>query len=71
MGQTDLSTPDAVFATEVAVTSQNTGLRIGMNARLNYILDRAEQIREDVSREYAARGKDQRRKTKKQEHETR
>ena len=35
------------------------------------ILDRAEQIREDVTREYAARGKDQRRKTKKQEHETR
>ncbi|MDO5439827.1 MAG: relaxase/mobilization nuclease domain-containing protein [Erysipelotrichaceae bacterium] len=35
------------------------------------ILDRAEQIREDVTREYAAREKDQRQKTKHREQETR
>lgn len=37
MGQTD-TTGDAVFAAEVEVTSQNTGLRIGMEAQLDYIV---------------------------------
>ena len=37
-GETDTTT-DAVFATDVAVVSQNTGLRIGMSVRLNYIVE--------------------------------
>ena len=37
MGQTD-TTGEAVFAAEVAVTTENSGLRIGMEANLDYIL---------------------------------
>ena len=37
MGKTD-TTGEAVFAAEVAVTEAKTGLRIGMEARLDYIL---------------------------------
>lgn len=43
MGQTD-TTGDAVFAAEVAVTSQNTGLRIGMEAQLDYIVARESHV---------------------------
>lgn len=37
MGQTD-TTGEALFAAEVAVTGKDTGLRIGMEARLDYII---------------------------------
>lgn len=43
MGQTD-TTGDAVFAAEVAVTSENTGLRIGMEAQLDYIVARESHV---------------------------
>ena len=36
-GETD-TTGDVLFATEVAVLSKDTGLRIGMSVRLNYII---------------------------------
>lgn len=38
LGQTDLSTGDSVFEAEVQVTSKDTGLRIGMEAQLDYIV---------------------------------
>ena len=37
MGETD-TTSDVLFATEVEVLSKDTGLRIGMSVRLNYII---------------------------------
>ena len=40
----DTDSTNEVFETEVAVTSQDTGLRIGMSVRLNYILDSAEGV---------------------------
>lgn len=40
MGETD-TTGDVAFATDVDVTSQDTGLKIGMSVRLNFILDEA------------------------------
>ena len=43
MGQTDI-TGEAVFAAEVAVTSKDTGLRIGMEAQLDYILDEQSHV---------------------------
>ena len=42
-GTTDLS-GDAVFETEVAVSGQDTGLRIGMEAQLDFILAQAENV---------------------------
>ena len=39
-GETDTS-GDISFATDVAVTSQDTGLRIGMSVELNFVLDEA------------------------------
>ena len=38
------TTGEIVFATEVGVVSRNTGLRIGMNVRLNFIAERKEQV---------------------------
>ena len=43
MGQTDI-TGEAVFAAEVAVTSKDIGLRIGMEAQLDYILDEQSHV---------------------------
>lgn len=43
MGQTDV-TGEAVFAAEVEVTSKDTGLRIGMEAQLDYILAEASHV---------------------------
>jgi len=43
MGQTD-TTGEAVFAAEVAVTSKDTGLRIGMEAQLDYILEEQSHV---------------------------
>lgn len=43
LGETD-PLSDVLFATEVAVLSQNTGLRIGMSVRLNYIVERQENV---------------------------
>ncbi len=42
-GQTDTNS-EAVFAAEVAVTDRNTGLRIGMEAQLNYIIRRENHV---------------------------
>lgn len=41
-GKTD--TANEAFDTEVAVTSQDTGLRIGMSVRLNYIVDEEKDV---------------------------
>ena len=43
MGQTETS-GDVLFATEVAVLSPQTDLRIGMSVRLNYIIDEAQNV---------------------------
>lgn len=43
MGVTD-PTGEAVFAAEVAVNEQNTGLRIGMEAQLDYIIEREADV---------------------------
>lgn len=42
-GTTDTS-GDIAFATDVAVTSQDTRLKIGMSVRLNFILDEAKDV---------------------------
>jgi len=39
LGQTDTASSDVLFDTKVAVTSPGTGLRIGMSARLTFVLD--------------------------------
>ena len=43
LGQSD-TTGEAVFAAEVAITAQDTGLRIGMEAQLDYIVEQAENV---------------------------
>lgn len=43
LGQTDTSS-DVLFATEVAVLSKDTGLRIGMSVRLNYIVEQQANV---------------------------
>ena len=43
MGQSDM-TGDAVFAAEVEITSRDTGLRIGMEAQLDYIIAEEEHV---------------------------
>ncbi|MDR0219982.1 MAG: HlyD family efflux transporter periplasmic adaptor subunit [Lachnospiraceae bacterium] len=42
-GDTDRS-GDALFATKIKVTSKETGLRIGMSVRINYIVERQEEV---------------------------
>lgn len=42
-GTTDTS-GDIAFATDVAVISQDTGLKIGMSVRLNFVLDEAKDV---------------------------
>ena len=42
-GQTDTAS-DVLFATEVAVLSKDTGLRIGMSVRLSYIVERQANV---------------------------
>ena len=42
-GTTD-TTGEAVFASEVLVTEKNTGLRIGMEAQLDYIIEEANHV---------------------------
>ena len=43
LGQSDM-TGDAVFAAEVEITSRDTGLRIGMEAQLDYILAEEDHV---------------------------
>ena len=40
----DTNTASEVFDAEVAVSSKNTGLRIGMSVRLNYIVEKQEGV---------------------------
>lgn len=40
----DTNTASEVFDAEVAVSSKNTGLRIGMSVRLNYIVEKQESV---------------------------
>ncbi|MEA4970734.1 MAG: HlyD family efflux transporter periplasmic adaptor subunit [Candidatus Pelethousia sp.] len=40
----DTNAASEVFDAEVAVSSKNTGLRIGMSVRLNYIVDKQESV---------------------------
>jgi len=43
LGVTD-TTGDAVYATEVKITTPDTGLKIGMEAQLDYIIERQERV---------------------------
>lgn len=44
MGETDLSAGEPVFAAEVTVLSENSGLKIGMEADLDYIVQQEENV---------------------------
>lgn len=44
MGETDLTAGDPVFAAEVTVLTENTGLKIGMETDLDYIVQREENV---------------------------
>lgn len=43
-GTTNTSGGDVSFATDVAVRSQDTGLRIGMSVRLNFLVEKADGV---------------------------
>ena len=43
-GATNTSGGDVTFAADVAVRSQDTGLRIGMSVRLNFLVEKAESV---------------------------
>lgn len=44
MGETDMTTGAPVFAAEVTILSEHTGLKIGMEADLDYIVQQEQQV---------------------------
>ncbi len=44
MGETDLTMGDPIFAAEVTILTENTGLKIGMEADLDYIVQQEEDV---------------------------